>query len=240
MEIGKQLNMLIRHQEIVLRLLEISKWISEKPIREKRLEKNLEQKNTDTSAVKENLKNLVSERKRLEGDLELRDGKIEKYKSQIRDVKTNEEYQALLTQIENAKIENSKLEDRILGLYEECDKIESEVGDREKEVVKEEEDLKTALEESAREEKEFLREREGLEEEKERIERELPEETLTLYKKVAIQRNNIAMARAKDYICQECHVRVRPQPYLELQKAEKIITCEGCRRILYHIDETGS
>jgi predicted nucleic acid-binding Zn-ribbon protein len=233
MEITEQLNLLVRHQEIVLRLKKIDKWKSGKPTREGDLSKKVEEKAASVEETREKMKNLVSERKRLEGDLELHEGKVGKYQDQIRQVKTNEEYQALLKQLETTKMENSKLEDRILEIYDECDRMEEEIRSKEKEVSEEEQKFKMEMETILREEKEFEEEELGIKNEMEMIEKTLPAETLRLYRKVAGVRNSVAMAKAQDYICQECYVRVRPQPFVELQRGEKIIVCEGCRRLLY-------
>ena len=237
MDITEQLNLLVRHQEIVLRLKKIVRWKSGKPVREEELKKKVEEKKASVTATREKLKGLETERRKLEGDLELRETKIEKYQEQIRQVKSNEEYQALLKQLETTKMDNSKLEDRILEIYEECDRMEGEIKATETEVSDEERKLEAEMEALLREEKEYEEEELGIKNEMEMIEKKLPEETLRLYRKVAGMRNDVAMAKAKDYLCQECHVRVRPQPFVELQRGEKMIVCEGCRRILYHVKE---
>jgi predicted nucleic acid-binding Zn-ribbon protein len=42
------------------------------------------------------------------------------------------------------------------------------------------------------------------------------------------------VAEARDGVCQACHVKMRPQPWVELRLSEQIFQCEACSRILYY------
>ncbi len=35
-------------------------------------------------------------------------------------------------------------------------------------------------------------------------------------------------------MCQLCHVKLRPQMYMELKRNESIVQCPACSRILYY------
>jgi uncharacterized protein len=43
------------------------------------------------------------------------------------------------------------------------------------------------------------------------------------------------MAEAKNAMCMECHMRIRPQLFQEIKRNDSIITCESCSRILFYV-----
>ena len=63
---------------------------------------------------------------------------------------------------------------------------------------------------------------------------------LRLFEYVSKQRKGLAVAEARDGVCTVCHVRLRPQVYNEVRRAENLIQCESCLRILYFLPQTAS
>jgi predicted nucleic acid-binding Zn-ribbon protein len=61
----------------------------------------------------------------------------------------------------------------------------------------------------------------------------LPQGLLELFQRVARLRG-IAVAEARDGICQVCHLKLRPQMYVDLKRNEAIVQCPACNRILYY------
>jgi hypothetical protein len=43
------------------------------------------------------------------------------------------------------------------------------------------------------------------------------------------------MSEAREGLCTQCHVRLRPQVYNELRRNESVMQCESCSRILYFV-----
>ena len=58
---------------------------------------------------------------------------------------------------------------------------------------------------------------------------------LALFERVSKHRKGLAMSEARDGLCTQCHVRLRPQVYNELRRNESVMQCESCSRILYFI-----
>jgi predicted nucleic acid-binding Zn-ribbon protein len=42
------------------------------------------------------------------------------------------------------------------------------------------------------------------------------------------------MAEARDGMCQTCHVKLRPQMWVEIRQNETLFQCTACNRILYY------
>ena len=157
--------------------------------------------------------------------------KISKYRDQSLEVKTNDQYKALMHEIQFAEKEIGANEDKILELM-----VNAEV--REKEVKAAEAELKA---ETAEIEKEKAHERE----ETAKDEKELAEWTakrdaarsavdpdlLRHYDRVLKFRGS-GLAEVRDHKCTGCSVVLRPQIYNEVRGGQ-LIYCDSCQRILY-------
>jgi len=233
--LNSQLDILINLQEIDSKMLNLENRIHQIPEEIFDLDQTLD---NERKSVEE-LNSLVNEgnkqRVLLEGDVESFKDKLSKYKTQLMEVKTNKEYQAMLHEIENTNQEIRTIEDQTL---------EQMVKTEESEQQLEEAKQKLATQESLLSKKRDELESSGLKiqgnidqfkDERDQLEKQIQDEILQQYKKIALARNQIALAEAKDQSCQACHVRLRPQLFNEIKTNQKIITCESCNRILYYI-----
>ncbi len=172
-------------------------------------------------------------RRQHEAGLQDLEAKRSKYKGQLMEVKTNKEYTAVLHEIENVEREIRELEDQILLEMERAESLAAE--------LKREEGLFKAAEEEGRAEARSLDARaRSLEEqagklggERDAVAATIPADALALFQRVARLRG-AAVAEARDGMCQLCHVKLRPQMYVDLKKNEGIVQCPACSRILYY------
>jgi len=61
------------------------------------------------------------------------------------------------------------------------------------------------------------------------------EDTLDTYDRIARAHGGIALAEAREEICQVCLIHIRPQTFAEVRRNEQIHYCESCHRILYYV-----
>jgi uncharacterized protein len=158
--------------------------------------------------------------------------KISKYRDQSLEVKTNEQYKALMHEIQFAEQEIRANEDKILELM-----VNAEA--REKDVKAAEARLKA---ETAEIEKEKVQARERTtEDEKQMAEWNAKRETarggvdadvLRQYDRVAKYRGT-GISEVRDQKCMACQVMLRPQTYNEV-RSDKLVSCESCQRLLYY------
>jgi predicted nucleic acid-binding Zn-ribbon protein len=163
--------------------------------------------------------------------LDLR-GKISKYRDQSLAVKTNDQYKALLAEIQFAEQEIQATEDKILELM-----LNAET--REKEVKAAEAELKAETAEIDKEKAEArLR---TAEDEKQltewRVKRDagrggVDESLLRHYERVSKFRGT-GLSEVRDHKCTACQVMLRPQTYNEVRTGLQTIICDSCQRILY-------
>jgi len=197
----------------------------------------IEQKLAGTKAVLEKAKTAVkadeaARRKYETAILDLQQ-KISKYRDQSLEVKTNEQYKALLHEIQFAEQEIRLNEDKILELM-----VNAET--REKEVKAAEVELKSETAEIEKE-KEEARQRTA-DDEKQLAEWNAKRDTaraavnadlLRQYDRVAKYRGS-GLSEVRGQKCLACQVMLRPQTYNEVRAATNVVVCDSCQRILYH------
>jgi uncharacterized protein len=159
-------------------------------------------------------------------------GKISKYRDQSLDVKTNEQYKALLAEIQFAEQEIRINEDRILEVMVNVETrekavkaAEAELKAETAEIEKEKEDARRVTAEDEKKLTEWNAKRDGL---RQGIEADL----LRRYERVMKFRGT-GLAEVRDQKCMGCQVMLRPQTYNEVRNAEGIIFCDSCQRVLY-------
>ncbi|MDL2268356.1 C4-type zinc ribbon domain-containing protein [Desulfosarcina sp. OttesenSCG-928-A07] len=158
---------------------------------------------------------------------------IAKSNEKLRLVKTNKEYQSILTEIEETQKKHSDLEDRMLEQLDSLESMET--------AVSAETTRLTAFEARSREKKQETgkmidQERQTVEILKQEMEQVLsdaaPQTTGTL---AAVRKKvrGVAVAPAERSICLGCHLNIPAQLFNELQRFDEIRFCPHCHRILY-------
>ena len=176
---------------------------------------------------------LEKERREKERQLSSSQEKIKKAEGRMFEVKTNKEYQALLTEIETIKGASSREEEEILQVLEEIDELKKDLSKREKEVAtlleKIEVEKKMTQDRMAQDEI-FWKERM---ERREVVSKEVESKLYKLYHTLKEKRQGVGVVNVKRETCQGCFVHIPPQMFIEVQKNNEIIRCPNCNRILY-------
>jgi predicted nucleic acid-binding Zn-ribbon protein len=174
-----------------------------------------------------------ADRKKFEANIKDLQGKISKYRDQSLDVKTNEQYKAILSEIQFAEQEIRLNEDRILEVMVNVETREKDVKAAEAElkaetaeIEKEKEEARKVTAEDQKKLAEWNAKRDGLR-------HGISEDILRHYERVAKFRGT-GLAEARDHKCMGCQVMLRPQTYNEVRNGEKVMVCESCQRIYYY------
>lgn len=229
-----ELKQLIRLQAIDLSIQEIRTRVEKFPSISKALDEKLRAAQAGLETAKEKAKGNQTTRRKLEGDVSATEAKISKYRDQMLSVKTNEEYKAVQKEIEHAQTTIRKVEDEILNLMMEAESTQIEIKSAEARLK---EDQQRVSEERQDLEKVNLQDLSALEsylKERKEIENAVSSDLLPRYERVRKHRGGIAVASARDYMCEVCKVRIRPQVFQEIMKNDQIIPCDACQRILYY------
>ena len=230
---NSDLKQLIRLQSIDSSIQELRGRIDRFPGISKALDEKLRSTQAGLDAAKERTKNNQATRKKLEADITAIEAKISKYREQMLSVKTNEEYRALQHEIEHAQKAIRKVEDDILNLMQEAETVQVEIKTAESRLKEDQQKVnveRTALEQQNKQDISAL---DGYLKERKEIETSISSDLIPRYERVRKHRGGVAVAAARDYVCELCQVRIRPQVFQEIRKNDQIIWCDACQRILY-------
>ena len=197
----------------------------------------IESKLADDKAAVEHAKAAIKSneagRRKLEADIQGFQTKIIKYREQSSSVKTNEEYRALMHEVEFAEKEISGAEDKILELMIALEGEEKSLKTAEvqmkAEAVEVEKEKAEARTRTAEDEKLLA----GLAEKRNGLRIGISDNALAHYDRVMRQRKS-AIAEARGQKCLACFVMLRPQTWEDIRTNQQIITCGSCGRILYY------
>ena len=196
----------------------------------------IEQKLAGTKAQLEKAQTAVkadeASRRKYDANITELRGKISKYRDQSLDVKTNDQYKALLHEIQFAEKEISANEDKILELMVNADA-------RDKEVKAAQADLKDETAEIEKE-KEAARQRTAEDEKlltewrakRDQLRGGINEDLLRHYERVSKFRGS-GISEVRDQQCMACRVMLRPQTYNDVRSGKETVVCDSCQRILY-------
>ena len=173
-------------------------------------------------------------RKKFEANIKDLQGKISKYRDQSLDVKTNDQYKALLHEIQFAEQEIRLNEDRILEVMVNVDAREKEVKAAEAELKAETAEIEKEKEEARRVTAEDQTKLAEWNAKRNALHQAISEDLLRHYERVMKFRGS-GLAEVRDHKCMGCQVMLRPQIYNEARIGEKVVICDSCQRIYYYI-----
>ncbi len=224
---------LIQLQDAESELRRLDAARAEIPKRRGEQEAALLAEKTRLDAVRSSLEECQKARRKHEGELMDLETKRSKFKGQLMDVKTNKEYTAVLHEIEGVEREIRAREDLILGEMETVESLTAELR-REEEIFKSAEERHKAevrtLDEEARQ---LEAKRDKAAAERDAVAAALRPDALQQFHRIARLRG-VAVAAARDGMCQLCHLKLRLQFYSELKRNDTLVQCPACNRILYY------
>jgi len=227
------LKRLIRLQTIDLDIQQLRAKIDKFPGISKALDDKLRDAQAHVAAAQEKSKNSLATRKKLEGEVGTLESKISKYREQMLAVKTNEEYKALQKEIEHTQAAIGKVEDGILTLMLDAESTQQDIRTAEARLKEDQQRVNQERKELESDHQKDLSAMESCEKERKELESQVSTDLLPRYERVRKFRGGIGISAARDYVCEVCQVRIRPQVFQEIRKNDKIIACDACQRILY-------
>ncbi len=227
------IDLLVRLQEADNVISKIDALLESIPSELGGLSASLDAAKNESRRFHEKLKETAKLRLAKEREVEDKTAAIAKAKGKLNDVKTNQEYTAVLHEIDNMEKAISRLEDEQLSLMEELDENRA----REKEFVekleKEEAGFKRLKIEKEAEIERIKKDRQAALEVKNEIASQLEPNILARYNKTLLMREGKAVVELKDGYCSACHQSVMQQVSLEIRTNAAVHSCQFCDRFLY-------
>ncbi len=227
---------LLALQECDARRDNIQSQLERIPVEIARSEQNIQNDLEAIETAKNTVLKLEVRRKNLDVEIKQSEEQIAKYKTQQLQVKKNEEYRALLHEINNLTGNISDLEDSEIGIMLEIDEA-AEIAKKEKAERKQSiKDLKNLISRRKQHREEFKAGLESAEAAVESAAAKLDEKSLRGFQYVKMK------ARRPPFIvpldgqkCTGCHLRVPNEIKAEMLKAKELVRCNNCSRILYSL-----
>ena len=226
------LEKLIRLHLAELELTRLDSELADIPRLNSEVEDRLARERGRLEAARDALETSQRNRKQNETEVQDLETKRSKYKGQLMEVKTNKEYTAMLQEIETVEREIRTREDQILEEMERAEGLSSEVAQEEKAFGTVEEAARKEIAELEAKNARLTEERQGVAKNRDEVAASVPEQPLQLYQRV-VKLRGTGLAEAKDGMCQTCHVKLRPQMWVEVKQNETVTQCASCNRILY-------
>ena len=185
-------------------------------------------------ALQATLEDLAKKKRDTEKSLREHEDHLRKSKGQQSLVKTNEEYTAMIKEIGNLERQIGEEEEQLLILMDHIETTQQE-SVRATEVVKTER-AKRAGERATLEAQQatIQTEVERLSREKPKILSEVNPALLKRYERLSERHRDVAVTRVMSEHCGACGQQLPPQLAVEVRKMETLMTCPACGRILIH------
>ncbi len=177
---------------------------------------------TDSRVLQKNLEMVVQEKQE----------ELKKLQNQMMAIKTNKEYDALVSQIDVVKEAINENETGLLEAIERIEKLESEIGDIEKkfeETRKQNKKQQTILQEKMDSVGTKVKMKED---ERTNIKVRIPRQIMSTYDRVRKNRGGAAVVPVRKRACGGCYKSLPPHVIQEIKRHNQLITCDNCGRIL--------
>ena len=230
-----ELQKLMELQQVDARIAALRAEVAALPKEVAAIEAKLAGSKAKVETAQTSIKTDEGARRKHESDIKDQQEKISKYRDQSLKVKTNQEYKALLTEIEHAEKEIARLEDKILEIMVAADTRKETLKQAEAtlkaDTAENEKEKEHARKQTAEDEKALAE----LTEQRKQLRGGIDDDTLRHYDRVLKLRGSALAAVHDDQMCSVCRVILRPQVYQDVMKGEEILACDSCQRILYFV-----
>lgn len=227
------LERLTKLEQVDREIARLSAEVAALPKRVAEIEHQLADAKAKVEQAKIAIKSQEHKRRGLESDIQSHQQKIAKFRDQSLDVKTNEQYRALMHEIEFTQTEIRKAEDKILEIMEGAELFDRQVKSSESDLK-----IQSAQVEKEKEEAHAITAKDEaqlkqLQGERQSLRTGINGDLLDLYDRV-LRARKTAMAEAREQRCTACFVLLRPQKWNEIKAGNEVMTCDSCGRILFY------
>jgi predicted nucleic acid-binding Zn-ribbon protein len=182
--------------------------------------------------LKKDLADFLAKRRQMEKDMEALQAEERKFSGQLPLVKKNEEYTALLHEIAGVKKRASDRETELLTLMDTEERRQAEKPAIEKELAATEAEASRRLAAIAAEEALDQKKVDNVEAERAALLANLGPAIKTRYERIRTSKGGRAVVPILKGACGGCFRGQPPQMLQEARRGDRLLTCEGCGRLL--------
>ncbi len=237
---GATLESLHALQDLELQITDIRRQLAAKERSVTRQAAKVREAENALASEREELRRVQMEQDELDVDLKARDANVTKLRDMLNSVRTNKEYAAVLSQLNNEKADKSRLESRAFELLENVEAKKRTFAEHEQAVQQEARRLATLETQLAQAKASFADRLSGLEGERDKAAEQLEAKALELFNRISERYEGEVMARViqvhprrQEYLCEGCNMGLAAERANLLMTRDEVITCDNCGRILY-------
>ena len=229
----KQIELLMKLQDIDYFIGELERSKDYLPDMIENLRKEVAETEETLASHKKRLTEARLEQKSLETETAANYEALEKYQHQMLSIKTNKEYDALMQEIDRCKETIALSEDKTLLLMDEVNELTEKI-----------EEYTARLDKVTRRNTEQLEQLQNQidavgekmqvkDDERKNVLVRIPKPLMSAYERIRKGRGGDVVVPVRRRSCGACYKQLEPHVVQEIKKADKIITCDSCGRILY-------
>jgi len=242
---GATLDALLALQDIELQIVDIRRQLTAKQRSVSRQAAKLRAAEDALAEGRAELRNTQVAADAADLDLKSRDAAVNKLRDNLNSVRTNKEYAAILSQLNNEKADRSRVETRALELMNEVEGKRKTLADLEAAVQEENRRLTNLTGQLDRAQASFADRLSALQKQRDEAADSLDAKTLDLFNRISERYEGEVMARVtqvhprrQEYTCEGCNMSLTAERANALMTRDEVLTCGSCGRIL-HIDRRG-
>ncbi len=214
------------------RLVTLTAALGRYPGERQGLEQRLAAERIKLEAHKQRLHEQQLKHRQLEKDIETLQAEERKFQSQLPMVKKNEEYQALLHEITDRKTRRSDRETELLVMMDEEQRLNAERPGIEQALKVLEAESAARLQTIASEEQREREQVAAVETQRRELIEKLPAAVRSRYERIRVSREGRAVVPIVKGACGGCYRGQPPQALQEARRGDRVLTCDGCGRML--------
>ena len=232
-----QLELLLKLQVIDYDLGELERSKEYLPDMMDNLNRELEESRSKYEVAVKDLETATIKQKNLELEIKTKEANLQKFQQQMMSIKTNKEYDALVAEIDSVKEFISNMETELLETIDLVDVLK-------KNIVEFKEKLEQVNENNTKQ-LEILQEKidsigdktSDKKDERSQITTTVPRSVISVYERVRKGKGGSAVVAVKRRACGACYKALTPKKIQEIRKADHILTCDNCGRLLFWNDD---
>ncbi len=237
---GAVLESLLVLQDVEQQIVDIRRQLQSKERSVHRQAAKLKEAEETLAARREELRRAQIEQDELDMDLKARESNVTHLRDTLNSVRTNKEYAAVLSQLNNEKADKSRLESRGLELLESVETRKRSFTEQEEIVQQESRRLATLETQLAQAKGSFADRLKGLERQRDQAAEQIDGRALDQFNRISERYDGEVMARViqvhprrQEFMCEGCNMGLAAERANLLMTRDEVITCDNCGRILY-------
>lgn len=232
-----QLRKLVEIQVLDEQIFASKTILKERPSEIEDLRLEFEAKKATLKTLEDKLKTIQVKQKDLDNDLKTKEDAIAKADASLGLLKTNKEYTARLTEIENIKADKSIIEEKILMGFDEVEGARKAV-ETERSVVAQYEKDFNAKKKEVEDAMAIAQDQIKVQDSKRiRLTPEVRPDILSRYERIMHNKEGVGIVPVSNCNCTGCNMHVTDHLLNQIRAYDQLISCEYCSRILYLTDD---